>query len=148
LISNRIPRNNEKSIIDKIHLEAKQFGVRLNSIVFISALSCIYDDPHGILFSIGRKLLKPKIKYEMPDAFNAISDLRNIELAAAGMTYFPENPFALATCDYALASLWCAISLRGLPASGKLEFHFNLTKELFPRLSDIDLKNMENLLKE
>jgi hypothetical protein len=148
LISNRVPRNKEKSIADKIRLEAKRVGVRLNSFVFISVLSCLYDDCHGNLFSIGRKLLKPKIGYGVSEAFNALSDLRNIELAAAIMTCFPENPFAIATCDYALASFWCALSLRGLPISGKIEFHFKLTKELFPRLEDTDLKNIEDLIKE
>ena len=93
------------------------------------------------------KLLNPKMVYRSEDAFNALSDLHHLELAAAGQVYFPEEPFAFSTCDRALAALWCALSPRGVSKDGAtITFTLDLTEELFPRLATDELLQVGSLL--
>lgn len=147
LLADRAKRSSEKQLLNTLIQEAQKHGVALNSLVFITVLSCLYEDLKGQTFSIGRKLLKPKRLYSAEDAFNALSDLTNIELAAAGHVYFGDESFSLSTSDHALASLWCAISARGESSEGKeIQFTFDLTKELFPRLTESEIFGINTLL--
>ena len=149
LVADRVPRGKEHAVEERLVLEARKLGLGLNSLIFIAALSCLYDDPHGNIFSIGRKLLKPSRNYKAEDAFNALSDLRQIELVAAGQAYFSGEAFSLSTSDHGLASLWCALSPRGISPNGTIiEFTFDLTKELFPRLAGTDMTQVRNLVCE
>lgn len=149
LFANRVSRSNEKKLLDAVTSEARKNALNLNSLAFISALSCIYDDLQGETYSIGRRLLKPKPLYRPTDAFNALSDLRHIELAVAGQVYFGDEAFSLTTCDHALASLWCALLPRGTHADGReIELTFDLTEELFPRLSLDEIKKVNSLIQK
>lgn len=147
LVADRANRSSEKQLLNTIVLNAESHGIGLNSLVFVVVLSCLYDDLQGRAFSIGRRLLKPKRVYEADAAFNALADLRHIEVAAAGQVYFGDRSFSLSTCDHALASLWCALSPRGIYSEGhEIEFTFDLTKELFPRLSEGEIFDVNTLL--
>lgn len=147
MLFERVNRKNQEKILNAIIFEAKACDIAPMSIVVVAALSCLYDDVHGNIFSIGRKLLKPKPAYDSRAAFNALADLRHIEIAAAGQIYFGKQGFALSTCDIALASLWCALSPTGtFSAEHEIEFTFNLSQELFPRLNHNEIQQLHDRL--
>jgi hypothetical protein len=147
LVLDRVPRKKEREIAIAILSTADRYGLSRASLVVLAVLSCLYEDVHGNFQSIGRLLIKPKKIYTEADAFNALSDLRHVELAAAGQVYFQREAFALCTCDRAIALLWCALSLRGeSPAGVGVEFTFDLTKNLFPRLGDSEIYELKALL--
>lgn len=148
LISDRVPRSKESELSRLIIDMADRYQVRRGSLVTLAVLSCLYDDVHGAIPSIGRKLLKPKRDYTESDAYNALSDLRHIEFAATGQAYFEREAFALCTCDQGLTSLWCALGLRGKSSNeGAITLTFDFTTDLFPRLAEAELLNLKNLLR-
>jgi hypothetical protein len=53
------------------------------------------------------------MNYSAEDAYNAISDLRHIELAALSQAVLPDRAFALCTNDRGLALFWSALEFRG-----------------------------------
>jgi len=147
LVAERVPRQQERKVLHSIMNAADHLGVVRAAPVTLAVLSCLFEDVHGNLPSIGRQIIKPKRAYTATDSFNAISDLRHIELAAAGQVYFGEDAFALCTCDRAIALLWCALSLRGeSPTGGAIEFTFDLTTDLFPRLAEKEILELKMLL--
>lgn len=147
LVAERVPRRREREVLSKIVATADRLGLDRAALVVLVVISCLFEDLHGSSASVGRRIIKPKQNYSTANAFNAINDLRHVELAAAGQTYFGENAFHLCTCDRGIAMLWCALSLRGVsPARGAIEFTFDLTNELFPRLSDEEILELKELL--
>lgn len=144
LVVDRTSRHKEQEVVGAILNIADQCRVPRTAFVVLAVLSCLYEDVHGSPPSIGRQVIKPKRTYTEFDAFNALSDLRHIELAASGQAYFRENAFSLCTCDRAIALFWCALSLRGESLTGVgVEFTFDLTTDLFPRLSATDLESLK-----
>lgn len=136
LVTYRNSRSTEREVATTIVRTADQFQLYRSSLIVLAVLSCLYEDVHGTPPSIGRKVLKPKTVYTEADAFNAISDLRHMEIAAAGQTYFQHEAFALCTCDRPLALLWSALSIRGQSTSGgTIEFTLDLKTDLFSRLT-------------
>lgn len=143
MLANRIKRGNENSIKSKLIKAAKDSNVQLLSITFIAALSCLYDDPHGKIRSIGREVLKPHKSM----IFNALSDIRSIELTWVNQIYFKDKYFSLATRDHGLASLWCTLAPIGDNSiGGDATFTFDLAEELFPRLDHADIIKIQELL--
>lgn len=136
LLADKIAVGNEFPILEKIVLAAKSTNVHPISLPFLAALSCLYEDNTGESFSIGRKLLKPKKCYTKQTAYNAISDVRHMEIAAVGQGYIESNAFHLVTCDKALAAFWCAtLPIWEKDQNGNFEISYHLDKALMPRLS-------------
>lgn len=147
LVAQRHSRRTEVEVAKAIVRTADKCEVNRASLPVLAVFSCLYEDVHGTPPSIGREVLKPKTAYTEADAFNAISDIRHIEIAAAGQTYFKQEAFALCTCDRALALLWSALSLRGeFPSRRDIEFRFELTTDLFSRLTEVELLELKSLL--
>lgn len=148
LIVQRVPRQAEADVAKVIVQTADKYQVNRTSFATLAALSCLYEDVHGTLPAIGRQILKPKSVYSEADAFNALSDIRHVELAATGQAYFKQEAFSLCTCDKALALMWSALSLRGdSPSGGEVEFTFDLTTDLFSRLSEDELLEVKHLVR-
>lgn len=147
LVAERVPRRREREVLSKIVAAADCLRLNRAALVVLAVMSCLYEDTHGSSPSIGRRIIKPKRNYSAENAFNALNDLRHVELAAAGQTYFGEKALHFCTCDRGIAMLWCALSLRGVsPTGGAIEFTFDLTNELFPRLSDEEILGLKELL--
>jgi hypothetical protein len=135
------------SIADRILETAERVTVGRQSLAVLMALSCLFEDPRSGTKSIGRKILKPNQTYEAADAYNAICDLRHIELAAFGHAWVTQGQFALCTSDKAVASLWCALGIRDVvQTSTGTEFTFDFSPELFPRLTEAAIGEMASLL--
>ena len=126
---------------------ADQLGVRRDSIATLATLSCVFEDSHGKVPSIGKKVLKPSLTYTEVDAFNALSDIRHLEVAAAGHAFFGKESFAFCTCDKPLVRLWSAMNPHGEVASdGTADLTFSLTEELFYKQPEEDLKKLKALI--
>lgn len=148
LVASKVALGNEESILSELVSAAKSSGILPSSLPFVAALSCLYDDHKGGVFSIGRALLKPKASHTLEMAYNAASDIRHIEIAAAGQVCFGETAFHLATCDKALASFWCATAPIGeIDANGAFEINYHLSNVLMPRLSQEGLNQLFECLK-
>lgn len=121
---------------------AKRNNVSLGSMVVVAALSCIYEADNGI--SPARRILKPSQAYGKEMAYNALADLRHLELKLAGARAIDDGEFALCTADEGLALFWC-----GLPCALKEDrktFRSQLTLDLFPRLGEPGLIRLGNRL--
>jgi hypothetical protein len=136
-----------RTVADRILAAAERVGVDRQSIAVLVALSCLYEDPQSRTKSIGRSILKPKSVYVAGQAYNAICDLRHIELAAAGQAWVTRGRFALCTSDKAVASLWCALGIRDFVATAAgTEYTFDFSPELFPRLDEAGIAEVATLL--
>jgi hypothetical protein len=138
---------NLRSVAERVLATADRLSVDRQSLAVLTALSCLFEDPSSGTWSIGRKILKPKQTYKAADAYNAICDLRHIELAALGHAWMVNGRFALCTSDRAVASLWCALGIRDVveTATGP-EFTIDISSELFPRLTETTISEIANLL--
>ncbi len=147
LVVQRVPRRTEAEVAETIVRTADKYELNRASLANLAVLSCLYEDMHGTTPAVGRRILKPSETYSEADAFNALSDLRHIELAIAGQAYFKQEAFSLCTCDRPMALLWSALSARGEPSpDGTIEFTFDLTNDLFSRLSEDELLDLKQLL--
>lgn len=144
ILTDPTAKGKEKSKLDALIKLAQEHRIEPISLVFIAVISCLYEDNKGVKFSIGRKLLKfGPATYSPEMAFNALSDIRHIEMTAQVQIMFQsEGIYSLATCDKALAAFWCALSpINKLDVNSKL-FRFSLHEELTPRLSMVEFKGL------
>ncbi len=122
---------------------AARHQLERGSMPAIAALSCVFEDANGAVRSIGRTLLKPSATYSEADAFNAMSDIRHIEITSAGQTHFGPESFALCTCDRGLARFWSALAIRGTSVLGDaIENTFDLGSDMFSRLDDSGIRRL------
>lgn len=138
LILDRVSSNRSADVfIEGLQL-VDSVGIERSSLVVLAVISCLHEDPHGKTYGVGRNLLKPKKMYSVFDAFNAVSDLRHLEQCCILQSAFPNERYALATCDVAVASFWSALRLRFvcLTSTGKAILEFELAYELVPRCSN------------
>ena len=85
---------------------ADHCGVCRNSLVVLAALSAVAV-PNGA--SPAKALLKFKPGYTEQDAYNALADLRALELLMGLYAMFPQERIHFCTADRALALFWTAI---------------------------------------
>lgn len=134
------------SVRNRILDAAATHKVDRQSLSVLIALSCLFENPQSSIKSIGRRILKPSQTFDVGDAYNAICDIRHIELAATGHAWVTEG-FALCTSDRAVASLWCALGIRDVIATATgTEYTFDFSPELFPRLQDTAIREIASLL--
>ncbi len=124
---------------------ADRHQIPRHSLPPIAALSCVFEDAHGTVRSIGRALLKPRDNYAEEDAFNALSDIRHVEITATGQALFGPESFAFCTCDRGLARFWSALGLRGERTQREaIEWEFDLSTEIFSRLTEPDIPRLQS----
>jgi len=95
-------KQNQRNLLDK----AKELGLNDSSLAVIAVFSCVFERRDGSGYLVGRKILKPREGYSEQDAYNALCDLRSLELSMFSRTITPE-PMSLCTRDKALAAFWC-----------------------------------------
>lgn len=89
---------------------ADRHQVPRNSLVVLAALSAVAVPNSG---SPAKRLLKFRPGYSAGDAYNALADLRSLEILINLFALFPEERVALFTADRALALFWTGIQAHG-----------------------------------
>jgi hypothetical protein len=149
LIVDRVSRNQEQRVLSKIITDADSLGINRRSLISLLVLSCLYENIDGVPPSIGRKIIKPKPNYGEGDCYNAITDLRHIEVAMAVDSLFPEKAFSLCTCDEGITSLWCALAQNGEITKEKMiEITFDTPFHLFQRLTSSNMDDLRVMLSQ
>ncbi len=119
----------QRSLVSK----AKELGLNDRSLVVIAVFSCLFEKP-GDRSLPGRKILKPKQRYTEQDAYNALCDLRYLELYMCSRII--EEPMILCTRDRAMTAFWCLIGPHSVRwENGKFTYSLEFSEHLFPRLS-------------
>lgn len=105
-------------------------GVPRNTLVVLAALSAAAV-PNSK--SPAKKVLKFRPGYSAGDAYNALADLRSLELLIHLYALFPEERPALFTADKALALFWTGIQASGFRMeTNGLAYDLAPLEELFP----------------
>lgn len=100
------------------------------SIVELTALSVLYEATEKKRFARG--VLRPRKNYGAEEAYNAISDVRQLELLAAA-TALPRE-CVLLTGDWSLARLWTALDIVDVELTrSRGRITFGITSMLVPR---------------
>jgi hypothetical protein len=153
LVIDRIPNERLEAVEAAILESASKHHVGPRSLVVMAVLSCLYEDLQGAKYSVGRHVLKPRQRYGQDDAYNALADLRNLELFIVSRGLPELGSFSLCTCDRALALLWCGLSARNVQASNSvmgcvIDFSVSLDHHLFPHLTEVNRQRLKVLLSQ
>jgi len=133
-ISNRVADPKLLNVQSTILKIAEDLKLNATSLSVLAALSCLYENREGTGFLTARRIITPSERYTEEDAYNALFDLRSIELLLASRMVTQE-PYALCTCDRALALFWCGLNPHGVEwKDGTLKFDVSINEYLFPRL--------------
>ena len=133
-IYNPVGANDRTNCKKKVLQTADAFDLNRRSLVVLAALSCIYEPRGGAGFLAARQVLKPKQNYQESDAFNALSDLRALEIFIA-FSSIEASEVYFCTCDRALAGLWCGMNPRNARwENNVLNFDLSINESLFPSL--------------
>ncbi len=136
LVVSRHSTEKLKTVQNEINNLAKQYNLIGNSLSYILAISCLYENKDGSGYLATRKIFKPKDIYTKEMAFNTLTDLLNLEFLLNIQGLFNNAKQYLCTCDTALAVFWAGLAPRDLSSNnGQLSFNFSLDSSLFPRLS-------------
>ncbi|MEE9394833.1 MAG: hypothetical protein V3W41_20280 [Planctomycetota bacterium] len=102
-------------------------------LVFLAVLAKLYESPGGSDWGTAQKLLKLRVPYSENDAYNALADLRQLELLASSQGL--ATPISLLTGDKALALFWCGLKIHSAQiGKDSARFNMNPDAELFPRM--------------
>ena len=115
---------------DDVLAAADACGVARNTMVVLAALSAV-TVPGGA--SIARRLLKLGGDYSSGLAYNALADLRSLELLIAIFARYPGEVTQLCTADKALALFWCGIGVSDIMlADDSVAFEMTPVEALLP----------------
>lgn len=130
LLVSPVARANVEARWNDIIAAADLHGVPRQSITVLTALSAVAV-PNGK--SPAKRLLKFRNGYTEADAYNALADLRAIELFIAMLSCFPDEAIQLCTADKNLALLWVGIQASNFARVGA-GFTYDMTPvdDLFP----------------
>ncbi len=109
---------------------ADLYSVPRHSLAVLAALSAIAV-PNGK--SPAKRLLKFRNGYTEADAYNALADLRAIEIFIALLGMFPQESIQLCTADKNLALLWVGIAASNFQCNGSaFSYEMAPNEGLFP----------------
>jgi hypothetical protein len=92
-------------------------------------------------------ILKPRRQYTEKNAFNALADLRALDLLIAAGTDFPDKRVALLTEDKALALYWVGMQTHSHRRDGtSIHYAMNPHTAMFARLSDQEVQTVLRML--
>lgn len=147
-IAERRPRRELVRIRDRI-LDAAQRRRMGASLVLIATLSCLYEGSTKETASAARGVIKPKPRYDHKAAHNAVSDVRAMEMLAAGAPLGPET-LGLCTGDRQLARFWEALGITSATWNGNdiCTVSQRMSSRLFPILTDAQCRDLAEVLVE
>lgn len=118
---------------EEILATAQDCGIPTNSLVVLAALSSI-SVPMGN--SPAKRLLKPSANYSAEDAYNALADLRSLEILMCLFALFPDQRIMMCTGDKNLALFWAGICASQFNWVGKAAtFTLSPIEALLPNVS-------------
>jgi hypothetical protein len=137
LIVTRVADSRLTEIQSNIFQIAESLKLTSGSLAVLAVLSCLYENRDGSGFLTARRILKPQSHYTAPAAHNTLADLRSLELCIVSRGAV-QAPYALCTCDRALALFWCGIKPHGVEwKDGTVKFNLSIDEYLFPRLPTV-----------
>lgn len=146
LLYNHISRRNLSEVEIEILNTAKRLDIKLNSLLLLITLSCLYESNDNSYFQVARNILKFSSTFDEKIAFNALSDLIAIELfvGTGAVSNKTESPkFSFCTSDKSIALFGCGLNLRNkIFGADGLTFSISITKELFPVLDDTEREEL------
>lgn len=110
-----VSRTNMHARRDQVLAVADQCGISRSSLVVLAALSAVFV-ANGA--SPAKRLLKFKADYREEDAYNALVDLRSLEMLIHIFALFPDAPTMLCTADRSLALFWTGIRAANFGRNG------------------------------
>lgn len=112
---------------------AEHCGVSVKSLVVIAALSAVCV-PIGK--SPAKRLLKLNNNYTVEHAYNALVDIRCLEILMGLFAMYPSDKIMLCTGDKCMALFWAGIKASNFRwGSGGLEFSVSPVEELLPDMN-------------
>ena len=133
LLSNPVAESRLHSVERRV-LEEKDRCQLRQSLVVVVTLAKLYESPDGVDGGAAGGVLGFKPNYLPKDAYNALADLRQLELSG-GMRGVSDS-FALLTGDRSLALLWCGINVQSAaPGGNGITLSVKPVMDLFPRLA-------------
>ena len=136
LLANRAAKSALDGKRSEVRKLASNCGLDGSSLVVIAALATLYESP-----SATGNLLKFKPGYSEADAYNAIADLRQLELFAGSLAS-PQS-FTLLSNDASLALFWCGLRVEHVELGASTQISFSPHPDLFPRLP---MEQLDSLL--
>ncbi|MBP0633453.1 hypothetical protein [Cupriavidus sp. AcVe19-1a] len=119
---------------DLVLATATDCGLRRDSLVVVAALSAVAV-PNGK--SPAKRLLKWKTGYSERDAYNALVDLRALELLIGMFALFPRERLMLCTGDKDLALFWAGIRASEMVwRDGRLHCTLSPCEALLPSVTE------------
>jgi len=109
----------------------------------------LYEGATEATASAARGVIKPKLRYGPRAAHNAVSDVRAVEMLAAGAPLGPET-LGLCTGDRRLARFWDALGIMSATWSGNnaCTVSQRMSSRLFPILTDVQCRELAEILVE
>lgn len=118
---------------DEALAAAQECGITRNSLVVLAVLSSI-SVPMGN--SPAKRLLKPSTNYSAENAYNALADLRSLEILMCLFALFPDQRIMLCTGDKNLALFWAGMcASRFTWADKAANFRLSPVEALLPDVS-------------
>ncbi|MBS1164333.1 MAG: hypothetical protein H6R00_358 [Proteobacteria bacterium] len=109
---------------------ADEAGVPRNSLVMLAVLSTIVN-PQG--HCAAKRVLKFHASYSNADAYNALSDLRSLEVLLSCLAFFPDYNIQLCTADRNLALFWVGLGASDIAHdSGRMQYEVRPHAALLP----------------
>ena len=109
---------------------ADRHGVRRNSLVVLAALSAVAVPNSG---SPAKKVLKFRSDYSAAEAYNALADIRSLEILMHLFALLPDERPTIFTRDRPLALFWAGIQAFNFTMnSGTMSFDLSPVEELLP----------------
>jgi hypothetical protein len=119
---------------DNVLVTAKNCGIPKRSLVVIAALSAVIM-PNGS--SPAKRLLKFDRNYTRGDAYNALADLRSLQILMYLFAMYPDQRLMLCTADKDLALFWVGLRARDFAFSeGRVTLDMSPT-DLLPGITDV-----------
>lgn len=109
---------------------ADRYGVARNSLIVLAALSSVAVPNSG---SPAKRMLKLREGYSEQDAYNALADIRSLEILIHLLALFPKERPAIFTADRALALFWTGIRAHNFRSEMRsVSFDLAPVEKLFP----------------
>ena len=131
LMPGPVARARQPSVWNQILAASDECGLSRKSLVLLAVLSALAAQNGA---GPARSILKFKQRYSASDAYNALCDLRSLELFANFLALWPDQAVQLCTADRGLALFWTGLGAHdfrrgGCAAQFDLMFHPGLVPE-------------------